>query len=463
MSSRTLTSCITLSCSVLLSACVSTPPALTLHAPTHWQEHAQEKSATELQQWWLRFHDQTLNQLVTTALANNLDIKQAQARIKQARAALAASDADLYPDINFDASVTRSDNGNFSTSSSKNRLTTLYRAGFDASWEIDWLGQTRKTINAATARHQAAIEDLRDTQVTLLGDIASQYIALRNSQRQRAIAQENIAAQQEQLQLTQARYQRGLSSYLDVAEAQTQLSTTQAALPTYDAQEKQALRALAVLLGCSPQTMSVTMTNANAVPVIDVNTAIGLPSDLLWRRPDLRAEQQRLSAAADDIGVAQLDRYPSLDLTFGLGLQSATHSNFFSLSNRYWSLVPGLHLPIFDAGKITANIDDKKALYEEARYHYQQSFNLALQDVENALTGFYTENTRSTHLHTSVDAATTAVDLAKQRYASGLDDFLTVIEAQRALYSAQSNWADAEANRSLQAIALYKSLGGGWQ
>jgi NodT family efflux transporter outer membrane factor (OMF) lipoprotein len=451
----------------LISACTPfTMPSEKLSAPAHWQETASMHPAENLSSWWQRFNDPQLNALITLALQSNLDLKQAQARIEQARAELSASSSALYPSLDFNTSITRSDNGNSATSTNSsfsNKPSTLYRTGFDASWELDWLGRTRTQIAAAQARHAASIEDLRDAQVTLLADVANTYITLRNSQRQRVLAQENIDAQKNIFALTQERYRRGLVAYLDVAEAQTELAAAQATLPLYSAQEKQAQRAIAVLLGYAPEHMPVALTPITVIPTLNAETAIGLPSDLLTRRPDLRAEQQRLVAAAADIHVAKLDRYPSLDLTFGLGLQSRERSTLFDIRSRYWSLAPSLQLPIFDAGRIRANINNKQAVYDEARYRYQQTFNRALQDVENALTGFYAEDARCEHLQQAVTSATEAVTLAQQRYATGLDNFLNVIVAQRALYSAQSNLADAKAQRSTQAIALYKALGGGWQ
>lgn len=452
----------------LLNACapITTPPEK-LNTPDYWQESATTHSIENLPVWWKRFHDTDLDTLIDTALQSNLDLKQAQARIKQARAELVASGAGFYPSIDFNASATRSDS-NLSTSSSSSafsndKFSTLYRAGFDANWELDLFGRTRNQIAAAQARHTAAIEDLHDVQVTLLAEIASEYITLRNNQRQRVLAQENINALKNILTLTQERYRRGLVAYLDVAEANTELSAAQATLPLYRAQENQALRAITVLLGHAPEQPPVALSTSAAVPAIDAVTAVGLPSDLLTRRPDLRAEQQRLTAAAADINIAKIDRYPSLDLTFGLGLQSRDRSNFFDIGSRYWSLAPGLHLPVFDADRIRANIDNKQAVYEEARYHYQQTFNTALQDVENVLSGFYAEDARRHHLQQAETTAEIAVELAQRRYATGIDNFLNVIVAQRALYTAQSNLSDAEAQRSMQAIALYKALGGGWQ
>jgi len=452
----------------LLNACapITTPPE-TLNTPDHWQESAATHSIENLPVWWKRFHDADLDTLISTALQSNLDLKQAQARIKQARAELVASSAGFYPSVDFNASATRSDSNLSASSSSSafnnNTLSTLYRAGFDAHWELDLFGRTRNQVTAAQAHHTAAIEDLHDTQVTLLAEIASEYITLRNSQRQSALAQDNIDAQKNILALTQERYRRGLVAYLDVAEASTELSAAQATLPLYHAQEKQALRAIIVLLGYAPEQLPITLRTANTVPAIEATSSVGLPSDLLTRRPDLRAEQQRLAAAAADINIAKIDRYPSLDLTFGLGLQSREHSNFLDIDNRYWSLAPGLQLPAFDAGRIRANIDNKQAVYEEARYRYQQIFHTALQDVENALSGFYAEDTRRHHLQQAVTTADLALELAQRRYTTGIDNFLNVIVAQRALYTAQSNLADTEAQRSLQAIALYKALGGGWQ
>lgn len=454
---------------IMLGACAPLSPEQQPApvAPTQWQEQVGAGKQDDLQLWWQRFHDPDLDKLVSAALQSSLDLKQAQARIEQARADLAAVGAAQYPDINVAATVTRSDSGNnvsgSATALAAGKPVTLYRAGFDASWEVDWFGRIREQVSAAQARYEASVDDARDVRVILLGDVASEYIALRNSQQQRLIARENIEAQQHVLELTQERFRRGLTAYLDVAEAQTQLATTQATLPVYDAQAKQSMRALAILLGYTPGSLPLTLDDSGAVPAVDAVAAAGLPSGLLARRPDLRSEERRLAAAAADVGVAKAERYPSLDLTFGLGLQSHNDSTLTDIGSRYWSVVPGLKLPVLDGGRISANIDSKQARYEEARYHYQASFNRALQDVENALSGFYAEDARCDSLRQSAAAAATAVELAQQRYASGIDNFLNVIVSQRALYNAQSSLAQAEANRSTQAVALYKAMGGGWQ
>lgn len=459
-------------CTLLTNGCAhrTTYQAPILPAPAQWQEKtssAEKANDVDLQNWWKCFGDAQLDTLIDEALHSNLDLQQAQMRITQARAALQGAGAAEYPTVNAIGTVARSDTSNNITNTNKNLISTgpstVYKAGFDATWELDWLGRTQQHIEAAQARYDASVEDARATQLTLLGDIASNYVALRNSQQQRDITLRNIAAQRNTLELTQQRYQHGLTGFIDVAQAQTQLTSTEAVLPTLEAANKQYMRQLAILLGREPSALTQQLSTAATLPTVDTVNATTLPSDLLTRRPDLRREERKLAAAANDVGIAKAARYPTFDLTMGLGLQSNNASHLSDLSSRYWSVIPGLQLPLFDGGKIRTNIDDKQAKYEEAELHYQDAFNKALLDVENALSGFYAETARYNTLLASEKSAAIAVDIAEERYTKGIDSFLNVLAAQKNLYNAQSSRAQAQANSSTQAIALYKALGGGWK
>jgi NodT family efflux transporter outer membrane factor (OMF) lipoprotein len=424
--------------------------------------------ADHLKKWWERFGDAQLDTLISEALQSSLDLKQAQMRITQARADLELAGAARYPAVNASAAISRSDSSNNVMSSASkspinSRSTTAFKAGFDASWEIDWLGRTQLGIDAAQARYDASVEDLRAVQITLLGEITSTYIALRNNQQQFSLAEKNIALQRQTLALIQERYTHGLTSYLDVSQAQAQLASTEAALPTYALASKACMRELAILLGHEPDALQTQLHKIASIPAVDAVTVNTLPSGLLAQRPDLRREDRKLAAAAADIGLAKTARYPTFDLTMGVGLQSNNAGKFSDISSRYWSLIPALTLPLFDGGKIGANIDKKKAVYDEERLHYQDAFNKAMQDVENALAGYYAESLRCNTLQESENAATTAVQIAQQRYEKGLDSFVNVLLAEKTLYAAQSSRLQAEANRATQAVILYKALGGGWQ
>ncbi|HQQ62799.1 MAG TPA: efflux transporter outer membrane subunit [Pseudomonadales bacterium] len=462
-----------IACSVLLTTLLTSSCSLhtpyqspVLPSPAQWQEKTSNTDAINLQSWWTGFGDKELDALVTEALQSSLDLKQAQMRIAQARADLEMAGAAHFPAVNTGGSITRSDSSNTISTGGKAPLvggpTTIYKAGFDASWEIDWLGRTQRGIDAAQARYDASVEDLRAAQITLLGEVAGTYIALRNNQQQYALAEKNLALQRNTLAITQERYAHGLTSYLDVTQAQAQLAATEAVLPAYAAASKASMRELAILLGYAPDALQTRLATVVAIPSVDKVSVNILPSDLLTQRPDLRREERKLAAASADIGIAKTARYPAFDLTMGIGLQSSNAARFADIGSRYWSLVPALSLPIFDGGKISANVDKKQAMFDEARLHYEDVFHKALQDVENALASFYAESMRSNTLRESESFAEMSVTIAQQRYEKGIDNFLNVLVAEKNLYAIQSSRLQADANRATAAVALYKALGGGW-
>ncbi len=458
---------------IVLSGCITVgtnykKPALP--APDNWAEiKEQPQAATALEQsaWWQAFGDPLLNRLVEEAVNANLDIKQAQARILKARADLSGAGAALWPELNGGGSVTRSDSSDNTASGasvdSSTSPRTIYKAGFDASWEIDVFGGVRRSIEAARARLEASEEDLRSTLLTLLGDVSANYINLRAAQEQLEITRRNVAAQQQTAEVTRERYTLGLTSYLDVAQADAQKTTTESAIPTLQTSIKQAIHRLGILLGREPNALKAELSPPQPLPKSEGLTAIGLPSELLLRRPDLRQAERTLAAASADIGVATAELYPKFDLTLGLGLESIGTGKFFDGSgSRYWSLVPGVSQLLFDGGKARAAVKGKKAVYEEAQAQYKASFLKALEDVENALSAYYGEQAKRRILVDSVRAHEEAVELANDRYRKGLTSFIDVLVTEKSLYSAQSSLSQSEANLLTDLVSLYKALGGGW-
>jgi multidrug efflux system outer membrane protein len=463
-----------ISLAVLLGGCASVGPnyrAPVLEAPAHWQE-SQEKAGVALAleeiAWWQAFGDPVLNNLIEQAAKTNLDLEQARARIIQARTNVTAAGAAAWPSIQGTGSVTRSGGGidtTASTSPSALATTsgTIFQAGFDASWEIDVFGGTRRSVEAARAKLEASVEDLRATLLTLLGDVAKNYADLRANQAGLSITRRNVAAQQQTIEVTQERFKLGLTSYLDVAQAEAQKAATASNLPTLEAAIKQSIHRLGILLGKEPNALKAELSPVRPIPQPNGVMATGLPSDLLARRPDLRQVERQLAAASADIGVATAELYPKFDLTAGLGLQESSVSKFLKASSgRYWSLVPGVTWNLFDGGKARATVKNKRAVYEEKLAKYHASFLTALEEVENALAAYYAEQTKRRILAESVSANQEAVALAKERYRRGLTSFLDVLTAQNSLYTAQSNLSKSEANLLTDLISLYKALGGGW-
>jgi multidrug efflux system outer membrane protein len=442
-----------------------------LPAPAQWaesRESAKAAGALEEMAWWQGFGDPILDKLIREAVKANLDLEQARARLVQARANVVAAGAGLLPAVEGTGSMTRSQGGiNTSTASVPSSIATaagtIFQTGFDASWEIDVFGGTRRSLEAAKARLEASVEGWRATLLTLLGDVAKNYMDLRASQAQLEITRRNLAAQQQTVEVTRKRFRLGLTSYLDVAQAEAQKSTTESDLPTLEASMKQSRHRLAILLGQAPSALQAELGPVRPLPKAPNRPAAGLPSELLARRPDLRKVERQLATASADIGVAIADLYPKFDLAAALGLQSSTVSKFFQVSTgRYWSVAPGITWNLFDGGKARALVANKRAVYAEDLAKYRAAFLNALEEVENALAAYHAEQQKRQILAEAVCAHSEAVTLANERYRKGLTNFLDVLTAENSLYTAQSNLSKSEANLLTDLISLYKALGGGW-
>jgi len=411
--------------------------------------------------WWKTFGDSTLDALMTRAAQGSLTVQQAQARILQARASLGGAKADQWPSVNAAASADRS-KASQNASSAATAATTLYQAGFDASWEVDLFGGKRKATEAAQARYEASVEDLHDAVLTLQGDVATHYIALRGSQAQLEITRQSAETQRQTVKITEERCRLGLTSALDVAQARAQLASTSSGIPTLEASIKQSIHRLGILLGLEPTALVGELSEARPLPAAQGVLASGLPAELLSRRPDLRASERGLAAAMADVGVAKAELYPKFDLTFGLGLKSLQTSSFASVASRYWSIVPGLSLPIFNRGALKAAVSKKEAVYQESLAAFRASYQSALEDVENALADYSAENGRRADLEESLRQSQEAFSLAQERYRRGLTSFLDVLTTQSTLQSAQSSLSQSDVKRLTDLVSLYKALGGGW-
>jgi multidrug efflux system outer membrane protein len=449
-----------------------------LPVPPSWQEAQQQGVATrstELAQWWSEFKDPLLDSLVERAMKSNLDLRIAEARIREARAVRASAAAGAWPTVDVSGSYirNRSSKNAFSispqgtggsSSFGGSRLEqNLYDAGFDANWEIDVFGGVRRSVEAADATIEASLESRRDILVTLLGDVARNYIELRGAQRRLSVVRANLKAQQDTLDLTSVRFQAGLASDLEVAQAEAQVNTTAAQIPTLESSLKQAAYSLDVLLGLQAGALWGELSKETAIPGLPPEVLVGLPSDLLRRRPDIRLAERQLAAATAQVGAAMADLFPRFSLTGAIGLRSISASDWFTSGSRYWSIGPTITWPIFDAGRIRANIEIRNAQQEQALGQYQKAVLTAFGDVESALVNYANEQIRYRSLTDAVAANRRALDMANDLYIKGLVDFLNVLEAQRSLYSSESDLAQSEVAMASNLVALYKALGGGWE
>jgi len=429
-------------------------------------------SQGDLGQWWLQFHDPELDRLVARALQANLDLQSAASRIRQGREQEIVAGSALVPHIGSSATAMHlHSNSNplaglsgASGSSGGNSSLglTLYSLGFDASWELDLFGQTRRAVQAARATTEASLWQMRDAEVSLTAEVANDYIQLRATQARTRIARDSIASEEGLLNLARARARVGLVTELDVNQQLAQLASTRAELPTLAAEEKALMHALAVLLAQQPQALEQELSHVGAVPAVPTSLPAGLPSDLLRRRPDVRAAERRLAAATAEEGVAVAALYPRFDL-LGLGAFAGSSVSGLVSANHFSALGLGLiDWPLFDGGKRRATVRAQREARTQSYLAYRQSVLAALQDVEDALARYTSDQQRLLALRQEQAAAASSLVIAQAQYRTGLVTFINVLQASATDLSARD-----QVERSTQALAqdlvsLYKALGGGW-
>ncbi|MEJ2672211.1 MAG: efflux transporter outer membrane subunit [Deltaproteobacteria bacterium] len=424
----------------------------------------------KLVDWWKAFKDPTLTSLVEMAIRNNLDVRTTEARIRQARAALGVAGAPLWPGLDSSVIYQRSQSSSATVTSggpaisSAAGLRELFQVGLDASWELDIFGGTRRNIEAAGADLKAAVEDRRDVLVTMAGEVANNYLNLRGFQQQIAIAEKNLAAQKHNAEITRKRFEAGFVGALDVANANAQVATTAAQIPTLKSAARAAIYNLGVLLGREPAALEKYLAKTAPIPPNPPEIPVGLPSELVRRRPDIRRAEAQLHAATARIGVATADLFPKFSLTGSFGFSSNDLTKLGNLSNsKFWSLGPTVTWPIFAGGRIRYNIKVQDALTEQALLTYQKTVLTALKDVETALVAYAKEQQRRKSLATAVVNNRRAVDLAMKLYVAGKTDFLNVLNAQLNLYTTENALVQSTNAVDTNLIALYKALGGGWE
>lgn len=420
----------------------------------------------DLSKWWTNLDDPVLNSLVDKVMQGNLDLKVAGDRITQAQAIRGIISSSDKPEIDVDASARRDSyslNSLFGPFLPERRYND-YIGGFNASWELDFFGKTARSIEAAEADIEAAKENQRAVSVAMSAGVAKQYILVRQLQKQIEVANENIQIQLNTLNVIEQRFKAGLVNELVFQQAKAQLEITRSVLPKLETALKQAIHRIGILTGQEPRALEKQLTAVGPIPATKPMVPIGLPSELLTRRPDVRAAERNLAAATANIGVATADLFPRFSLTGALGQESTNSGSLLNGGeSRFWSLASGLSWPLFDAGRIRSNIKLQDARQQEAMNIYTKSILTALEDVENALVAYGNEQQRLQLLEAGTEANRKSVELATQRYQKGLVDFLNVLDAQRQLYQSEDALAVSRGQLALSLIALYESLGGGWE
>ena len=443
-----------------LGGCAAVGPdyqAPSMPLPAAWSSGSAH--ADDISEWWKRLRDPTLDQLIAQALAASPDLRVAQARLREARARRALAGAEQSPSVTASAAASRS-KGSRNAGGGTSR--DLYNAGFDASWEPDVFGATRRGIEAAQADLQASAASLDNTRVSLVAEVARNYVELRGYQARLGIARANLESQSETLQLTEWRAQAGLGSSLEVEQARGNREQTRAQIPTLETGLAEAEHRLALLLGQAPASLHAQLAPAAALPRIPDALAVGIPADTLRRRPDVRAAERRLAAETARIGVAEAARYPGFRLTGSIGLEALQAGDLLSASSLGHSLLAGVAGTLFDGGRLRQRVEIQNAVQEQALASYQGTVLAALQEVEDALVALANSRQRQDALGRAAEAARNAALLARQRYSSGLIDFQNVLDSERSLLNVEDSLASSGVARATALIQLYKALGGGW-
>jgi NodT family efflux transporter outer membrane factor (OMF) lipoprotein len=412
--------------------------------------------------WWTVFNDPVLNGLVEQAYRQNLDLRAAGTRIVEARARRGIAVGSLFPQQQT-ADVTYlhaqiSENLAIPLPTQFN----LWAAGFNGSWELDIWGRYRRSIEAADAVLAESVEGYGEVLVLLLSDVAANYIELRTFQQRLAYAQMNVEIQKGSLKLAEARFSRGASTELDVRQARSSLQRTQAVVPTYEASAREAANALCVLLGMPPSDLAEALGPA-PIPTAPVEVALGIPADLLARRPDVRRAERAVAQQSARLGIAQTDLYPSLTLNGYMGFMSNDIEQLFESTSFTGYILPQFSWNVLNYGRISNNIIAQDAKLQGVAFDYQQTVLKAGREVEDSLTRFLHAQQRAKFLRGSVADAIRAVELAELQFKGGTTDFNRVYNLQSLLAQQQDELAAVEGSIALNLVAVYKSLGGGWR
>jgi len=451
--------------------------------------------------WWNGFRDPTLTTLVSQAIAGNLDLQQAVLRVVESRQGEVSARAAGLPGLNATGSYMRNQLGargllesagaydqlgrladqdsplnqyqaglgnrtSSTVGGALDRLTqpiNLFQYGLDASWELDLFGRVRRSVEQARAQTEAQMEATNDALVMLESDVAQAYVQLRGAQALTASQQENVRTAQAAFDLTQRRQRQGLTTELDVEQARTQRADIERQLPGYERQAQQAINRLSVLTGQPPGALDAMLAPPAPLPTTPQVVGVGVPSTLARRRPDIRQAEAQLHAATANVGVAVASFYPDISLTGSLGIRASDASYLTNWASHFYSFGPSVSLPIFQGGRLTANLRLARAQAAESMLRYRGTVLNALREVEDALVAYRTDRAARDKLAETVKSGSTTLYLARNRYEHGLSDFIQVLDAQRTLVGARQQLIQADVSLINDVVALYRALGGGWE
>ena len=419
------------------------------------------------ERWWEVFNDPQLSALSRRVLTDNLDLQLATSRLQQSRAARQVVTAERYPTSSASGGYARKRNSgeglNDPSGHEGKSAFNLWDAGFSASWELDFWGRVRRETEAADATLEVAENDRRGVLLSVLAETAQDYIQLRGVQSTRAVTEQNLDVARHSLKLSQLRLADGVATDLDVAEAAAQVASIESQLPALQQRQAQLINALSLLMGEPPQALHAQLAADAPVPQTPRQVAIGLPSQLAERRPDIRQAEARLHAATASIGVAKGDFYPRITLSGNFGSQAMQLSDFGSWGSRQFGIGPQFSLPLFDGGRLRGMLHLREAQQQEAAVAYQQTVLRAWHEIDDQLTRYNSSQLRRDSLAEAVRQNQIALRTAQQQYVEGVVDFVNVLTVQGALLATQEQLVESSTGVSLAMVGLYKALGGGWE
>ncbi len=432
--------------------------------PAHWTEtpgtiRANTESTTH--SWWTLFRDPALDSLITRAITANLDLRIAETRIREARAQRGLTASASAPSFGAGGSFTKNQTSENIISGGVSQ--DLFRASFDAGWEIDIFGRTRRQVEAADATIAASEEEKRGVRITLEAEVARNYLDLRANQQRLKIARDNIRIEEQTAALIRNKFEIGLGGELEVAQAEAQLALTRSEIPPLESATSQAMHQLALLLGQQPQSLKAELAIVASIPPVPPLLPTILPSELLRQRPDIRTAERKLAAATATVGASIAELFPRFSLSALIGLQSNSLANLVTASSQYWSAGPAVQWSLFDGGRSRATIAISEARRDQAQATYEKTVLTALAETENALVAYAREQEKHKILGQAVTSGQQAMTIAKGQYEAGLTTFLNVLLSEAALYQSQDKLTQSNQQLALDMVALYKALGGGWQ
>jgi len=450
---------------------IATPAAFAEAIPT--DRTAISPADADLSAWWTGFNDPRLSSLIARALAGNPSLEQARSRVREARLKEIVTGAAEYPRLSAsgNAAAIRSNRSSSSQTTGGPPPTGLtipssldfYSAGFDASWEVDLFGGTRRAVEGARADTAASLWARRDGEVTLIAEVANDYLTLRALQARRAIGEAELQRQKGLFNLVQARRRAGFVTGLDVNQQATQVATAAAQLPQLEAEAKAEIHALGVLVGEAPEALTAQLAHTDgAIPPPPPPLPVGLPSELLRRRPDIRQAERRLAASNAQIGVATAALYPKLNLYLLPSFAGMSLGDLLSSQSLTALALGTVSQPIFDAGRNRAAVGAAREENRQALLAYQIAVFGALRDVEDALARYRAEESRVQSLDSALASAQATLTIAEDQYRTGFVTFTNVLQAQNALLNARDQLTQSRAQAATDLVAIYKALGGGW-